>query len=187
MMSYRTALVAMAAVAVLAGVPAPGRCEDPATAPASAKGEEPGTTPAPAKVEPEKHPVLMYLPNRIFDILDLARARVRVGPGFTVQARATQVLDVVLGAHATVFAGLPGPRGRPRVNLPIGLETFAGAELSVVGDTTDDGWSKPYYGPLEVGAGFQAAIIGVDVGIDPLEIFDFVAGILFFDPKGDDY
>lgn len=129
----------------------------------------------------------MYIPNRLFDVLDLVRLRVRVGPGFTVQARATEAVDVVLGAHATVFAGVPGPRGRPRVNLPIGIETFAGAELSVVGDKSEEGWSKPYYGPLEVGAGFQAAIIGLDLGIDPLEILDFAAGIVFLDLKGDDY
>jgi hypothetical protein len=129
----------------------------------------------------------MYIPNRIFDILDLARLRVRVGPGFTIQARVTEVADVALGAHAAVFAGVPGPRGRPRINLPVGLETFAGAEVSVAGDTTEAGWSKPYYGPLEVGAGFQAAIIGLDVGIDPLEILDFVGGIVFIDFKGDDY
>jgi hypothetical protein len=173
--THRGTLTALAMIAVLAGFPAPGRCE------------ETKADPDPAKAEAKKHPVLMYIPNRIFDVLDLARARVRVGPGFTVQARATQALDVVLGAHATVFAGIPGPRGRPRINLPIGVETFAGAEISVAGDSTEEGWSKPYYGPMEVGAGFQAAIIGLDVGIDPLEIFDLVAGILFFDPLGDDY
>ena len=103
------------------------------------------------------------------------------------QARATEVIDVALGAHATVFVGIPGSRGRPRVNLPVGVETFAGAELSVAGDKSEEGWSKPYYGPLEVGAGFQAAIIGVDLGIDPLEILDLAGGILFLDLKGDDY
>jgi len=178
---YRTTLATLGLVAALAGMPVTGRCEETSPTPA--------TTPAPAptKPEPVKHPVLMYIPNRIFDVLDLARARVRVGPGFTIQARVTDALDVVLGAHATVFAGIPGPRGEPRVNLPIGFETFAGSELGPLGDRTDEGWSKPYYGPLEVGAGFQAALVGVDVGIDPLEIFDLIAGIFFFDPCGDDF
>lgn len=174
---FRTALALLGIVVALTGTPSIGRAEE-------AKAE---SAPGPTKAEPKKHPVLMYIPNRIFDVLDLVRARVRVGPGFTVQARVTDAADVVLGAHATVFAGIPGPRGRPRVNLPIGLETFAGAEVSVVGDATEEGWSKPYYGPLEVGAGFQAAIVGLDVGVAPLEFFDFVAGIFFFDPKGDDY
>lgn len=171
--TVRTALASMVFFVALAAAPAPGRCEEPAAAPA----EEPR----------EKHPVLMYIPNRLFDVLDLVRVRVRVGPGFTVQARVTEAVDMVLGAHATVFAGIPGPRGRPRVNLPVGVETFAGAELSVAGDKSEEGWSKPYYGPLEVGAGFQAAIIGLDVGIDPLEILDFAGGILFLDLKDDDY
>ena len=175
--TVRTTLAALGMFAALTVMPAHGRCEEPAATPA----------PAPAKVEPEKHPVLMYIPNRIFDVLDLARLRVRVGPGLTVQARVTEALDVALGAHAAVFAGVPGPRGRPRVNLPVGFETFAGAEVTAVGDTTEEGWSKPYYGPLECGAGFQAGIIGLDVGIDPLEIFDFAAGLIFLDPLGDDY
>jgi hypothetical protein len=185
----RRALAILGVLVAVAVLPAFALAEEPKTEAAPA---ETGTAPAtpeatPVKPEREKHPVLMYIPNRLFDILDMARLRVRVGPGFTVQARATEFVDVALGAHATVFAGIPGPRGRPRVNLPVGLETFAGAEVSVVGETTEEGWSKPYYGTLEVGAGFQAAIIGLDVGIDPLEILDFAGGIFFIDLKGDDY
>jgi hypothetical protein len=181
--TIRIALASMVVFVAVAAAPAPGRCEEPAAEPAAA---EPAKA-APAEEPREKHPVLMYIPNRLFDILDLVRLRVRVGPGFTVQARVTEAVDVVLGAHATVFAGVPGPRGRPRVNLPLGIETFAGAELSAAGEKSEEGWSKPYYGPLEVGAGFQAAIIGIDVGIDPLEVLDLVAGIVFLDLTDDDY
>lgn len=176
---HRIQLAALGLAAALLAVPVPGACD-----------EAPSTTPAeppPAEIERERHPVLMYIPNRIFDILDLVRLRVRVGPGLTVQARATDALDVVLGAHATIFAGVPGPRGSPRINLPVGIETFAGAEVSAVGNKTEAGWSKPYYGPLEVGAGVQAAILGLDLGIDPLEILDFAAGIVFLDLLDDDY
>jgi hypothetical protein len=180
---HRIAFAALALSAALLAVPRPGACDETPAMPQA----EPAPTPAPQEVERERHPVLMYIPNRIFDILDLVRLRVRVGPGLTVQARATDAVDVVLGAHATIFAGLPGPRGRPRINLPLGVETFAGAEASVVGNKTEEGWSKPYYGHLEVGAGFQAAILGLDLGIDPLEIFDFAAGIVFLDLLDDDY
>jgi hypothetical protein len=180
---HRTRFAALGLTALL-GTPGAGVCEEPS---ATTQAEPTQTPPAPEEAERTRHPVLMYIPNRIFDLLDLVRFRVRVGPGLTVQARATDAVDVVLGAHATIFAGVPGPRGRPRINLPVGVEAFAGAEVSVVGDKTETGWSKPYYGPLEVGAGFQAAILGLDVGVDPLEFLDLAAGILFLDLLDDDY
>jgi hypothetical protein len=67
----------------------------------------------------------MYLPNRIFDVLDLVRLRVRVGPGLSAGARAGPA-KAFLGAHASVFVGLPGPRQEPRVPLPVGFESVAG-------------------------------------------------------------
>jgi hypothetical protein len=182
---HRIPFAALGLAVALLAVPRSGACDAPTETPQTEPA--PAPVPAPQEVERTRHPVLMYIPNRIFDALDLVRLRVRVGPGLTVQARATDALDVVLGAHATVFAGVPGPRGRPRINLPVGVETFAGAEVSVVGSKTEQGWSKPYYGHLEVGAGFQAAILGLDLGIDPLEILDFAAGILFLDLLDDDY
>jgi hypothetical protein len=162
-------------------------------APGARAQEQQTTPPAPtSQSEPapepkrERHPVLMYIPNRIFDILDIVRLRVRVGPGLAVGARATEAVDLNLGAYTSIFAGLPGPRGRPRLNLPIGIENYAGAEVSVVG-TKDGGDSGPHYGALEVGAGFQAGIIGLDIGIDPGEILDLASGLVFVDLVGDDY
>lgn len=133
------------------------------------------------------HRLLLWLPNRIFDILDIARARVRVGPGWTISARATELLDVNLGGHATFFVGLPGPRGKPRIPLPFGLETFAGVEVSVVDMTQENDEHAPHYGLAEFGAGFHLLIVGVDIGVDPFEALDFLAGIFLFDPIGDDY
>jgi hypothetical protein len=135
-----------------------------------------GTSSTPAdEPEREKHPVLMYIPNRIFDILDIVRLRVRVGPGLAVGARATEAVDVNLGAYTSIFVGVPGPRGRPRINLPIGVET------------SDEKATMPHYGGLEVGAGFQAVILGLDLGIDPGEILDLATGLLFIDIMGDDF
>ena len=42
-----------------------------------------------------KHPILCYLPNRIFDMLDIVRLRLRVGPGISIGARVTKLTNVL--------------------------------------------------------------------------------------------
>jgi len=129
--------------------------------------------------------ILLYIPNRIFDLLDVVRARLRVGPGFALDLRATEFADVYLGAYTSIFVGIPGPRGEPEINWPFGIESLAGAELSVADASTGAG-TDPGYGTFEFGIGLQALIVGVDVGVDPWEAVDFLAGILTLDPVGDD-
>jgi hypothetical protein len=130
------------------------------------------------------HRLLFYIPNRIFDIFDVARARLRVGPGFAVDARVTKYGDLYAGAYGSLFVGIHGPRLEPRIPWPIGLESRAGIEATSVADLATEG---PTYGYGEVGAGFQAAIVGIDVGIDPAEILDLVLGFFFIDLTGDDF
>ncbi|MCX8044337.1 MAG: hypothetical protein N3B18_09455, partial [Desulfobacterota bacterium] len=52
-----------------------------------------------------KHPVLMYILNRKFDLFDILRLRVRIGPGLSIGARVTEVLDLFMGSHATGYVG----------------------------------------------------------------------------------
>jgi hypothetical protein len=128
---------------------------------------------------------LLYIPNRVLDILDIIRLRVRVGPGIAVGVRATKVAQAYLGTYASVYAGLPGPRLRSFPKSPIGLESNNGVSLSVV-DATVGGGIGPDYSPTEFGAGLHLGIIGFDFGIDPLEIVDFATGILTIDVREDD-
>jgi hypothetical protein len=146
----------------------------------------PAATPAP---EPKGlgHRLLFWLPNRVFDVLDLVRLRVRAGPGFTFGIRATELADLTMGSHATVFVGLRGPRNEPRIPWPVGLETYAGMELSVADVGTEEDGHGPQYGPLEIGLGTQLVIVGFDIGIEPYDALDLVLGILTLDPKGDDF
>jgi hypothetical protein len=129
------------------------------------------------------HPVLMYLPNRIFDIFDIVRVRCRIGPGLAVGARVTKLTDVFAGGYATVWAGMPGPRGKPRIALPVGIEAKAGAGVSLAQATA----GGPYYGVAEVGAGFQLLLFGFDFGVAPWDFVDLLAGFIFLDPVGDDF
>jgi hypothetical protein len=131
--------------------------------------------------------LLFYVPNRIFDVFDLVRARVRVGPGIGVGVRATELADLNLGFYSTLYAGIPGPRGKPRIPWPVGFEVFAGAEVSVLDASTEESRFSPSYGPTEVGLGFQAAIVGIDLGIEPWDFIDLALGLVLLDPNGDDF
>ena len=129
--------------------------------------------------------LLAYLPNRLFDVLDFLRLRARVGPGIAVRARATEQIDAGIGSYASIFAGLPGPRGEVEVPLPIGLETYSGVEL--VGDAEVSGGYSPNYTPTEIGVSIHAAAVGIDLGVDPIEVVDFVVGFVLLDLRGDDF
>jgi hypothetical protein len=137
--------------------------------------------------EPESrsagHVILLYLPNRIFDVLDIVRARVKVGPGIGFTVRATELADVKLGAWTSAWIGLRGPRMEPRIPWPVGLETYAGAGVSVLEAESDE----LLYGHGEVGLGVHVALVGVDVGVDLLEIGDLVLGLVTIDIGDDDY
>ena len=130
------------------------------------------------------HRLLFYVPNRIFDIFDLARVRLRVGPGFAVDARVTKYGDLYAGGYSSLFLGIHGPRTKPGIPWPIGFESRAGIKATSVANAATKG---PGYGYGEVGAGFQAAIVGIDVGVDAVEILDLVLGFFFIDLTGDDF
>src|SRR5262245_43216034 len=131
------------------------------------------------------HTILLYIPNRIFDLLDIVRARARVGPGFAFDVRATEALDFFIGAYVSVFVGIPGPRREAKINWPFGLDSKNGAEISII-DASVEAGDEPQYGIAEFGIGAQVLIIGADVGVDPWEAVDFLAGIITIDPVNDD-
>jgi hypothetical protein len=171
-------------------VPFRAAADQPEVAPPAA-GEER------AEGEPEKEggigrAILLYLPNRAFDLLDPVRARVRVGPGLAVQARVTEAGAVFFGGYTSAFVGAPGPRGKAKLPWPIGVDSRAGVQVSVVEQTSDKDVARgegmgPHYAPLEIGAGAQLVILGFDVGVAPGELLDFVLGFGFLDLVEDDY
>jgi hypothetical protein len=130
--------------------------------------------------------LLFYLPNRIFDITDLLRVRVRVGPGLAARARVTEAVDAGLGSYAALYVGLPGPRQNVQLPLPLGLESYTGAELGPA-EAELQGGAAPVYSSTEVGVSVQALVSGLDVGADPFELLDFAAGLVLFDLRADDY
>lgn len=127
----------------------------------------------------------MYLPNRALDLVDMFRARVRAGPGIAVDARLTDYAAFYFGTHDTVWIGLPGPRSAMEDPKPWGRENLKGIVFFGV-DATDNTPHHPRYSVSEATLGFQLLVLGADVGFDPVELGDFLAGLVFLDPKGDD-
>ncbi len=131
------------------------------------------------------HKLIMYLPNRLLDFVDIARLRLRVGPGAAAGVRATKVAQAYVGTYVSVFAGLPGPRMRRIPKLPAGLESYNGIDLSLLEASTGGGIG-PDYSPTEFGASAQLLLFGFDFGIDPVEILDALSGFVLIDLRDDD-
>jgi hypothetical protein len=164
-------------------------CATPTTSPTLAQ-DAAQSQPAPEADESDDgrgvgHVLLWYIPNRISDVLDIVRLRLRLGPGFAVGARVTELADFNLGGYTTLFVGIPGPRREREFNWPFGFESMAGAELSIFDGTASIG-DGPNYGWLEVGLGTQLLLVGFDLGVDVWEVVDFATGIVCIDPVADD-
>lgn len=129
---------------------------------------------------------LWYLPNRVMDLVDIFRLRLKVGPGLGVGVRMTDYAAFYGGSQYSIFLGLPGPRYPEALRYPVGLEYQRGLVLAGV-DASDDLKYPPRYGFSEVDAGLHLILIGAEAGIDPFEIADFLAGLFLIDLRRDDY
>ena len=132
------------------------------------------------------HTLLLYIPNRIFDVLDIVRLRVRVGPGLALGFRVTKYTDIFLGSYASVYLGLPGPRQFPHVPWLLGTESRSGLAAGLADSTVTSYESNPGYSDTEIGAGAQVVLAGAEVGVDAAEVFDLVLGLFTVDFRGDD-
>jgi hypothetical protein len=128
--------------------------------------------------------ILVYVPNRVLDLLDIFRVRARVGPGFGVGVRATEAISAELTSYATLYAGLPGPRQDRIIRSPLGLELYSSAGLSFFSIKTKD--YGPHFSPTEFGIDLQLAVAGASIGIDPVEILDFITGFVGVEIVEDD-
>jgi hypothetical protein len=137
---------------------------------------------SPREADAGLYKIIMYVPNRVFDLLDIFRVRLRAGPGLSAGVRATAPASFFLGSHRTVYAGLPGPRGGSLLPVPVGFDSARGARVSLA----DMGGANTHYDFFEVGGEMQVFILGLNIGISPLEIADFASGLVCIDIVGDD-
>jgi hypothetical protein len=129
--------------------------------------------------------LIWYVPNRVMDVVDIFRLRVKVGPGFGVTARLTDYAAFYAGSQSTVYLGLPGPRYPGPLRSPVGYENQRGLVVAGV-DASDVVDHPPHYGFSEVDVGLHLGLVGVEAGIDPFELADFLAGWFLLDLRGDD-
>ncbi len=166
------------AVAALAFAFAPGARAAPTA------GDEPSGAPT-SSASDTAWTALAYLPNRLFDLCDVVRLHVRMGDGLAVGARATRALPIFVGDYSAFWLGLPGPRGRASVPFPLGLEAQKGLDVGPVSASSRA--RAPSYGVGEIGAGGMLLYVGADVGVDPYELADFLAGFVLVDFAHDDF
>lgn len=122
--------------------------------------------------------LLMWLPNRVLDLIDVFRVDVGVGPSFGAVVRVTKYGQV--GFREVMPASLRvGDFGR---QMPVLLETSN--EFGVGPAYVDSADRKVCDG--EIGLGADALVAGAYAGVCVDEFADFLAGIFFIDLKDDD-
>lgn len=154
-----------------------------------------------------KDKLILYVPNRVVDFLDMFDVGLGFGPVLKAKLWATRWMafgggiggsaKVVKGYNRQYGAGLESGWSGSFMMLTAentemyettrGLQTFHEYHTGVpsLGDSVYNFWR----GPRDIfSIGVEAAIFAeLDAEIHPFEIFDFLAGIFFFDPKGDDF
>lgn len=124
--------------------------------------------------------ILLYVPNRVIDAFDIVRAGVSVGPGIGVDLTATEWLNATLMAKASVGVGYQTLR-----HLPVEAAAYTMVGAGPVKLAADPGLDW-YRSSGEFRVEVHAVIVGAHAVVEPFEIFDLLAGFLFFDPLDDD-
>ena len=121
---------------------------------------------------------LVYLPNRLLDLLDVFRVDAGVGPSFGAVLRLSKWGQVGYRdmQPLSVRVGLRGRR------MPIFIERSAEFGFG----PTFLASSEREISPMEVGAGADLLLVGGYFGLSIDEMVDFFAGIVGFDPGDDD-
>lgn len=166
----------------LAFVP-PARCEssDPeietSASPKNAWGDFKVGAPPEEKHEPLWSQILLWVPNRILDFIDIFRVDVGAGMSFGAVARVTKYGQVGMRAVAPVSLRV-GDFGR---QVPV---LFEHSSEMGVGPLYLDSKDRKVC-TLELGVGADL-FLGVYGGVCVDEIADFAAGLFFIDFKKDD-
>lgn len=122
--------------------------------------------------------VLLWIPNRILDLLDVFRIDVGMGPSFGAVVRVTKYGEI--GYRQMAPASLRvGDFGR---QMPFLIES---SNEFGVGPAYVDSSDRKIC-PGEIGLGADVLVAGAYGGVCVDEFADFLAGIFFIDLKDDD-
>jgi hypothetical protein len=150
--------------------------------------------------------VLLYLPDRILDILDLVSFDVHLGPGLYANVHATRAVQVGAGGRAVGGIGWHDHRslgfmGQGESGLTFfgaGAQVYSGALVGTSGvfavNNTLLGWHRPssmFYQRMRdywaVGLSLSAILVGADVDFHPIEFADMILGFGTIDILRDDF
>lgn len=122
--------------------------------------------------------VLLWIPNRVMDFIDIFKVDAGVGPSFGAVVRITRYGQVGYRSVSplSVRAGLFGRR------VPFMLENSSEFGIGPGYVSSDD--RKVCKG--EIGVGADLFLAGAYGGVCVDELMDFIAGIFFLDVSGDD-
>jgi len=127
--------------------------------------------------------VAMWPVNRVLDLLEIVRFGLGVGPGIGADLRVTGAGQ--LAAMTGLAAGL-GWQGRWRSPVLLDSRSFVAGgpvTLGATGVNPAFAWPRTFW---EIRAEVHAALVLGLVAVDLFEVYDFAAGVLFFDPAEDD-
>jgi len=138
---------------------------------------------------------LLYVPNRVLDVFDVAAAGVQVGPGLNVRVQTTRFIDICFPFNSC------GPEiglNSSWVKLEGEDDTLSlGKRYRLLTNGCYGGDSIPFpiinfnvgrikTAPDQIDVGAHALLVGAHAGIRPLEIVDLVTGFVFIDFNRDD-
>jgi hypothetical protein len=150
--------------------------------------------------------ILLYLPDRIFDLLDIVSFEARSGLGGGAEVHLTRAGQLGLESAYSLALGWFDHRAlgaRYQVSTTAGLGPYASRYLLIGGGSTaglqlvmdqSNGTDTPFL-PLyqefrdywAVGASAMAIVYGLAADVHPVEIADFLAGFVLADFLRDDF
>lgn len=150
--------------------------------------------------------LILYVPDRAFDLLDLFTFEVHLGFGAYANVHATRAVQAGGGLRTKIGAGLHDQRSIGLANeaevglaaLALGAQSFGGSSVGLPGGVAlgadsmagmhwpSDELYQTYRDYWAIGASLTLGLVGVEFDFHPVQIFDFLGGVLFMDPARDD-
>lgn len=151
--------------------------------------------------------LLMYIPNRFVDLFDIFSVSLDMGVAAGITARLTYGFGLVgeAGSTASLIKGYNRQYGAALTEgyygqflFPMKTNLLRTTTYGYVNTFWIEGWNYPFpsnpvferktgafdYWAIEVGA---ICLAGAKVAIHPIEIADFITGLILIDISGDDY
>lgn len=146
----------------------------------------PGAPSAPSSTATASRPtsaassLVNYPVDRLYDLFDIARAGVCVGPGAGIAVVPTEAAQLALLTRTSVGVGLQSLRHPP---VQTGAELLVGVGPLEANPDAGVQWVRSF---TDLRLDLHLALVGGYLAVDPVEIVDFVLGFVGVDLRGDD-